>query len=231
LYLSPWRKLRRTLLLGALVSSICLVGVFLIAAACAKIKFWWADQALDRELRKRAVGALAPNFVLKDLAGQEFHLRDHASRQLVVLEFGSATCPYSCGTQGDAMEAMAKKYRGKAEFVFVYCRETHPLEEGGIGSRYFNRDSADIPLLPQTHSRAERVKQAEFFRRKTKTQRRILVDEDGQHSVLPSFGLNARAPATLVVERGGRIGFRGTSPALLEQFLREHLGIGDKPGK
>jgi hypothetical protein len=35
--------------------------------------------------------ASAPDFVLKDLKGQEYHLRDHFGSGLIVIQFGSFT--------------------------------------------------------------------------------------------------------------------------------------------
>jgi hypothetical protein len=50
--------------------------------------------AADRERSKPAAPALggaAPTFVLLDLEGKEFRLKDHAGKRPVVIEFGSYT--------------------------------------------------------------------------------------------------------------------------------------------
>ena len=110
---------------------------------------------------------------------------------------------------------MAQKYNGKVEFVFVYCRETHPEGKGDMNVRSMYPAYADLPPLTQTRCREERQARAELFRAKTNSQRRILVDEDGDDSVWRRYG--SGEDLTVVVGSDGKIVWRACrsmAPAL-----------------
>ena len=48
-----------------------------------------AGKAQNYAEMKPALGTAAPDFTLTDLAGKEFHLKDHIGKRPVVIEFGS----------------------------------------------------------------------------------------------------------------------------------------------
>jgi hypothetical protein len=81
-----------------------------------------------------------------------------------------------------------------------------------------------MPPLVQTASREERAVRAEVMRRAMSWKRRVLVDEDGDASVLERYGLGE--DLTVVIDADGRVVWRGDFPvaAGLEAFLRTLLG-------
>jgi hypothetical protein len=91
-------------------------------------------------------------------------------------------------------EKLAAKYRDRAEFLVIYCREALP-------------DKASwLPARPQTHTWRERAERAAEFRAASKTSRRILVDQDGDDCVLDKFaGIDH---LFVVIDRSGRVSFK-----------------------
>jgi hypothetical protein len=127
------------------------------------------------------------------------------------------------------LDEIIQKYQGKVEFLFVYGREAvpepeAPFEIGPGNFRKLIREFEDLPPLVQTYSWEERVKRAALFAQKTKTLRRILVDNDGQDSVGEMY--EAGHLRTVVVDFQGRIVLRRmTIPAKnLDEFLQQCLG-------
>jgi hypothetical protein len=122
------------------------------------------------------------------------------------------------------LDRLAKKYRDKIQFVFVYCQEFHPSRgEYPIPPAM---GSGVIPDLGQIANRAEREERARDFRRLMKGSfRRILVDEDdvGLFSLVQNT-YKARVGAHIIlVDTNGRIvrnemGVRATE---LEMWLQD----------
>src|SRR5262249_47687040 len=110
------------------------------------------------------VGELAPDFFLHDLDGNALQLSQLAKNRSVVIEFGAIT-NISCMSQIDPMDALAKKYEGTIEFVFIYCEHRGPEHEHA----------------PETME--ERQAQARMFREVTKIRRLVLIDEFGDRSM------------------------------------------------
>jgi hypothetical protein len=81
-----------------------------------------------------------------------------------------------------------------------------------------------MPPLVQTASRAERAVRAEVLRRALAWKRRVLVDEEGDNSVLQRYGWGE--DLTVVIDADGRMVWRADFPAAdgLEPFLRNLLG-------
>jgi hypothetical protein len=122
------------------------------------------------------------------------------------------------------LDKVIQEYQGKAEFLFVYGRETAPEPDGPLEIKDSNfrkliREFADLPPLVQTRTWEERAKRAALFAQKTKTLCHILVDDDGKDSVSQRY--QAGHLLTVVVDLQGRIALRGTNVAA--QQLRDFL--------
>ena len=132
---------------------------------------------------KPAVGEPAPVFVLKDLDGKDYRLSDRLGRTPLVIEFGSATCPYCVGA-AEGMDDLARRDEGKAEFLFIYCREAHPDE---AGMRMLTSQE-ELPVLPQTREGEDRARRARLYCSAKQPRACVLVDVDGPGSVQNLYG-------------------------------------------
>jgi hypothetical protein len=78
------------LLLGSACAAALLLGLAAAAivggSGCARSP---APPGLTPPAERQ--GDPAPDFALKDLKGQEYHLRDHVGTSLIVIQFGSFT--------------------------------------------------------------------------------------------------------------------------------------------
>jgi hypothetical protein len=179
-----------------LVSLACLAAVFLTAHAVVQVEsLWKPNLANGDDSTYPRVGDAAPDFTLKDVDGREFRLRDFVGLRPVVLEFVNITWPFCTVGQFDSKsEKLAAKYRDRAEFVLIYCRETLP-------------DTASwLPARSQTHTWSERAERAAEFGAASQTSRRILVDQDGDDCVLDKFaGIDH---LFVVIDRSGRVSFK-----------------------
>ena len=124
-------------------------------------------------------------------------------------------------SQFDSREALARKYRDRAAFLFIYCQEAHSGQAFGSAAA-----SGDLLPLPGTRTWRERADRADQFRRKKGIARRLLIDEDGERSVLHLFG--GKGNPLIVVGRDGRILLKQeiADPAPLGQFLQDYLAPG-----
>jgi hypothetical protein len=131
------------------------------------------------------------------------------------------------------LDKVIQRYRGRAEFLFVYGPETAPEADGplNLGPGNFRNligEFKDLPPLVQTHTWEARAKRAALFARKTRTLQRILVDDDGPDSVSQLY--EAGHLQTVVIDSRGRIVLRRTSmpapnlDAFLQQCLRNQSG-------
>jgi thiol-disulfide isomerase/thioredoxin len=73
-----------------------------------------------------AMTALAPDFRLGTPDGLAIDLSKYKGR-VVVLEFGSVTCP-SFRDHAAAMEQLKEKYESQAAFLLIYTSEAHPAD-------------------------------------------------------------------------------------------------------
>jgi hypothetical protein len=134
------------------------------------------------------------------------------------------------GQSDRAAEDLAAQYRGKALFVFVYCREIHPYQGGEPRLLWLGDWADDLPPFTQTHSRGEREPRAELFRRHAILSDRILVDEEGNRSVRQLYGAPEGANAVFVVDARGRIVFKAEmSVAAAAKPTLEALTAGREP--
>src|SRR5262249_17127425 len=117
------------------------------------------------------------------------------------------------------MAAVAQKYKGRAQFLFVYCRESHP--EGAA----FRPGS--VPIR-RAETLREQTETARRFASSAKPRRRVLVDEFGEQSLLQRFG-NAENPV-IVLDGQGRIALKllWSDASLVDAFLSELL---DRDGR
>jgi hypothetical protein len=101
------------------------------------------------------------------------------------------------------MEDLAKKYQGRAQFLFIYGREAHADSSQTLAS--FQAEGHLFPdSLRQTQDRTERAEYAAYFRRQMKGGvRRILVDEDGENNVQAKYLAGVRL--LVLVDRNQRI--------------------------
>ncbi|MSR31680.1 MAG: hypothetical protein EXR99_09265 [Gemmataceae bacterium] len=121
------------------------------------------------------------------------------------------------------MAGLASKFKGKAEFLFVYCREAHPE-----GDKRFNTKTKGGKAIGQAASMEERLAIAKAFCEDLKAERTILVDEFNQKSVQRAYG--GLPNPTVVVDVDGKIAMKmaWTNGQAVESYLKEFLKGGGK---
>jgi hypothetical protein len=97
---------------------------------------------------------------------------------------------------------MAKKYEGRADFLFVYTQEAHPGP--AFGSLAFK---STMPTMRATHSWEERRERALAFREAKAVGRRVLVDGDGEGSVHQRYA-RIRSNPLVVIGTDGLIALK-----------------------
>jgi thiol-disulfide isomerase/thioredoxin len=166
-------------------------------------------------------GDKAPLFSLKDTQGMAVRLQDLLGDRPIVIEFGSKTCDPCMGQVGP-LNKLAERYRGKAKFVFIYCREAHP-DPARVSQ------SEDDEIFPDEGARMARMRNrqdaAKTFCNFTNKDWTVLVDEVAEKSVYHAFVLGLGNPL-FVVDREGRIALalEWTDATELEKFLQK-LGV------
>src|SRR5262245_44400507 len=98
------------------------------------------------------------------------------------------------------METAAAKYKDRATFVFVYCREAHPE-----GNR-FKVTTKEGKAIPQAPTARERKAMAALFCKDLQLTRRILIDEFGEGSVQRLYG--GMPNPTIVIDVDGKIALK-----------------------
>lgn len=116
-----------------------------------------------------AVGAAIPDFTLKRLPSGLVKSAAFANR-VVVIEFGSYSAP-PFRYRTIAMDALAKEYSGRAEFITIYTAEAYPAGEWDVAR---NRD--DKVSIPRHPDEAARMSAAENMRAILKPLRAVAVD-------------------------------------------------------
>lgn len=122
------------------------------------------------------------------------------------------------------MEATAKKYQGKAEFLFVYCREAHPEGDPRVKARTKKGEA-----IKQAQTPAERKATAQQFCEDMKATRRIVLDEFApQQSAQRLYG--GLPNPTVVVDVEGKIALKmaWTNGTALDRYLEKFLASGGK---
>lgn len=72
-------------------------------------------------------GSLAPNFDLPTVAGGRFNLQSHFGRGMVLIEFGSITCPMASAARS-CLTRLHHDFRSQLELVSVYVGEAYPSD-------------------------------------------------------------------------------------------------------
>jgi hypothetical protein len=168
------------------------------------------DVKLIRRPEGPNLGESAPDFVLKDTSGKEWHL-ETLKGQPVVLIIGSGSCPL---TQGNlpGLQALYPEYMDRSTWLMLYVREAHPGEN-----------------MPGHKTYEQKRSQAEYFKNVTGTQWPVLVDDlDG--SVHKSYKLLPNS--IYLIDADGKISFIGEvshaptlSKALNQLFNRDMRGV------
>jgi hypothetical protein len=144
------------------------------------------------------VGDVLPDLPLEDLDGRKFRPA-HPGATPVVIEFSSATCPI-CVAGLDSMRRLADRYAGRAEFLFVYCREAH--RTAAADGEYL-RDG--LPRR-QAAQDAERRQGAGLLSSSVGAARRLVVDGFGAGSLYERlFGGSGADDPLVVVGTDGRV--------------------------
>jgi thiol-disulfide isomerase/thioredoxin len=201
-----------------LITAACLAGVAVLALLLAFIVPNRRDrQGPDFSQEKPAVGDPAPDFVLADPERQKFRLAGALGQHPLVIECGSFTCSFCVMAQA-TREALAKKYQGKVDFVFVYCQEFHPDAPAG--------STVGATVEGPTRTWDERAARAKAFRDSQASARRVLVDEDGTRSVGEIYG-NRPNPLIVVGPDGQIILKQDFADSVgLDKFLQAYLDGG-----
>ena len=82
---------RRFLVTWLLTMAACLCALMLILAVIGQSYCWWWQGYTPPPVRDFGPDNLAPDFTLRDLDGQPFHLAEEAAKSPLVLEIGSFT--------------------------------------------------------------------------------------------------------------------------------------------
>lgn len=106
--------------------------------------------------------------------------------------------------QFDSMDALAKKYEGTVDFVFIYCDDRHAFAT-----------PAETP--------EERVQRARSFRELTSARKLVLIDGFGDQGVKRLYA--AHGDSAFIIDQHGRVAAKmGTAkPPVLEKLLQELL--------
>ncbi len=212
---SRWRFLVATAAAGA----VCFLVLFLAAAGVVAVQALTKPPPVEEADLKPAVGEPAPDFVLKDLDGKECRLADWLGKTPLVLEFGSATCPY-CVQAADGMDKIDNKYKDRVEFLFIYCKEAHP----DAPDMLLPGTKETLPALPQTSAGEDRSNRARSYCSAKQPTARVLVDVDGPESVQELYG--GEPNQVVVIDAQGRVAFKegtGRLPGGLDAFLQDHF--------
>lgn len=116
-----------------------------------------------------AIGARVPEFALRRVPSGVVRSAAHANRVLVI-EFGSYSVP-TFRHRSAAMDALARDYAGRAEFITVYTAEGYPAGEWDVSR---NRD--DDVAVPRHADEPARLAAAEQARAVLKPNRVLAID-------------------------------------------------------
>jgi Spy/CpxP family protein refolding chaperone len=161
-------------------------------------------------------GAAAPPIRMDDLDYGVLDL-SKLKKRVVVLEFGSATCP-SFRDHAQEMDQLQTRYSNEVSFCIVYTREAHPTDGWDV-----QRNHDDQINVQQTTSVLERRDMA----RKTRAYLHIripIVVDDMNDSISKAF--NGFPNATVIIGKGGAIVARQqwTDPSGLPRLIDLAIG-------
>ena len=151
-----------------------------------------------------AAGSIAPNFKLKNLAGETVELAHLIGEKPIVLQLGSHSCPvYRYRRFG--MNKLYREYSDKAHFILVYTIEAHPI---GAINPYVDREWVSSfnyltnTLVEKHLSYQDRQEMANFSVNKLQIAYPAVVDTM-DNNIWKAYG---RAPsAAFVIDQKGKI--------------------------
>ncbi|NII83073.1 MULTISPECIES: TlpA family protein disulfide reductase [unclassified Pedobacter] len=153
--------------------------------------------ALHKKLLAEMISLPAPNFTLKDLAGNVVSLKDLKGK-VIVLDFWSTWC-VPCKKSFPAMQLAVNTYKNdlSVKFLFIHTWETSktPVEDV---KKYIAQSGFNFQVLMD------------------------LKDEAGRNAAVEDYGVIA-IPAKFVIDKAGNIvfkltGFTGTDAAALQEI-------------
>jgi peroxiredoxin len=149
------------------------------------------------------VGSDAPDATLVSLDGStRFHLRERTKGRPLVLVFGSFTWPPFRRQVGDIAQ-IYNDYKDRADFLTIYVREAHPLDEWQMKS---NEKDKDNVCYAQPKTLEQRVAIANDFTQRFKYSVPFGIDE------MTNAANDAYAawPERLyIIDEQGRISYKG----------------------
>ena len=149
-------------------------------------------------------GEPAPDFMLKDLQGNEVGLKQFKKKRPVVLVTGSYSCPVY-RRQVSALNRLYEKYHKQAAFFVLYTVEAHPVKDPSPyrGKEWVTeQNTREGILLRQPTSYAERATLASRCKVDLGSSVPVLVDEM-DNSVWTRYG---KAPnAVYLIDYEGKI--------------------------
>jgi peroxiredoxin len=169
------------------------------------------DMMAGRAFDAPRPGQRAPDFELRSLEGDLFHLSDYRGEKNVVLTFGSATCPMTAGSIG-GIDELAKEFRDEVEIVLIYVREAHPGDE-----------------IPAHQSMNDKLRAAEILKQEENLELPILID-DLKGSVHRKYGKMPNS--SFLIDKSGRVAFRAlwSEPHVLREAIEQLLDIESERG-
>lgn len=162
------------------------------------------------------LNAAAPDFTLRDTAGQEVTLSREIGTQPIVLVFGNFTCgPFR--SQAGNIEQLHERYKDRAKFFLIYVREAHPSDGWWMES---NKRAGIALTQPTTNQERQQV--ALTCRSRLNLDVPFLVDTIDDRVGAEYSGMPNRL---YLIDRQGSIAFKnargpfGFHPRALEQAL------------
>lgn len=175
-----------------------------------------APAVAPRPTPKLEIGHPAPRFLLHRLDSRPPATLASYSGKPLVLVFGSFTSP-TFRDKVPLFEAMKKRYKGKANIVFVYTREAYPADEWDV-----QRNLDDQIVLRHASTLQERIKMAKDTRDGLKITVEMLVDDvdDGVVTTYEAFPNGA-----VVIDAQGRLVYKQkwADPHVLSTYVDDAL--------
>lgn len=132
-------------------------------------------------------GAMAPNFDLPTVAGGRFNLQSYFGERMVLIEFGSITCPMASAARR-SLTSLYEQFREHLEIVSVYVREAHPSD-----------------AYPQPRIARQKLRHASDWVRMARRPWTVAVDGMDEQTHLAYGPL---PNAAYLIDRTGRVAFR-----------------------
>lgn len=168
----------------------------------------------------------APDFTLRKVDGGSVTLANVIGNKPIVLIFGTFTCSPFRGQSGN-LEKLYLRYKGRADFYFVYVREAHPTD-----GWHMEVNEAKGICYAQPKTEDERMRVAQACQKHLDMTVPMLVDTIDDATGSAYSGMPNRL---YLIDRQGKIAFKnargpfGFAPRELEQSLVLLLNEKDEP--